>query len=211
MLGNFINQAGQNLNGNNSQSQYWDFQRNLATYNLQVGIQQALSTANQVKTQAAQAGLDAAQSTLMNMLVSQDTINSQVDNIRSARIIQEFNNQISDRNKNLALQAATELQKSMVYNVGQATKNIAKDVGTIQQSAVERGTLASEGRSADITAARLDEGKKDVGSLTMNSLGGIKQAYENALSLTINKAMDNWNVETQIDFSNKILKSSLSF
>lgn len=211
MLDNFIKTSGQYSSGNVSQNQYWDFQRNLAAYNLQYGIQQALQTANQVKLEAAQSGVSAGQANLLNMAVSQSAINSQVDNIRSTRIIQEFNNQIADRNINAANQAVTNLEKAMVYNVGQVNKVIQKDVGAIQQNSVSKGTLASEGASADLARERMNEGAKEVSTVTKNSLAGVKQAYENALSMTINKAMDNWNVETQIDFSNKILRNSMSF
>lgn len=190
---------------------YSQFQTQQAVTNLQYGLQQALQTANQVKTQAAQQGVTAAQMTLLNFAVSQNAINTHLETIKTTRTIQAFNNQIADRNYNNQIQAATNLQKILVSNSETYSKIIDKTVGDQEAAAVKRGVLASEGRSLDIAKSSIDELEKQSARQQAKDSTNIKQAYENATAIQINKAFSNWDTDTQINFSNKVLQNSMSF
>lgn len=208
MINNIYSAAQQYSQGNLS---YDNFQKGLAVSSLQQGLQQALQVANNAKLNAAQQGMDAAQMTLLSMMVSQDAINQHIDTIRTTQTIQAFNNEISDRNKNSLLQSATNLQQSLAYNFDVYNKQKNKVSGDIKQSSVQKGVLASEGSANDMVNQSLKEVSKDQSLKVKSDLQGISQAYENALAVEISKSFDNWNTATQIDLSNKALQHSMAF
>lgn len=208
MINNIYSAAQQYSQGNLS---YDNFQKGLAVSTLQQGLQQALQVANEAKLNAAKQGMDAAQMTLLSMMVSQDAINQHIDTIKTTQTIQLFNNQIADRNKQSLLQSATNLQQSLAYNFDIFNKQKNKAVGEVKQAAVQRGVLASEGSSNDMINQTLNEISKDQSLKVKSDLQGVSQAYENALAVEISKSFDNWNTQTQIDLSNKALQHSMAF
>lgn len=188
---------------------YDQFQQQQTLAQLQFNLQQAVQTAYNTRIQLAQQGVDAAKAEQIRQLTALDAVNSHSKTIEATRFVQNYQNNMQDRNiANMRL-AAQDLAKSLSFNVEQMNKIIAAKRGEQIAQGSASGVIATQGSKQDVILQTISESEKDLETQFKTDNAKVKQAYDQALNMELAKAFNNWRVETQIDFSNQVLKSNL--
>lgn len=185
------------------------FQQQFALTLLQNSLNSAVQMAQDVKYKAAQAGLNQAQATHAYWTQAINAVVQHRKTIESTRVIQDYQNQMYERNKfNLSV-GIQELKNAVSYNA-EIMANVTKQKqADAKLQAVSQGIQVEQGSSQDIINQIGDQGKKDQTNQFKADRQKTKQAIENLTALNISNNFSNWQIETQIDFSNRVLADNI--
>lgn len=206
MVNNIYNLGAQVGQGGYS---FQDFQQQYALQQLQFSLNNAVQTAQQAKLVQSQQNKDAALANAVYWASALGTVENHQETIKATRKVQEFQNAVSDRNLANTKNIIRDFGKTLSYNyeVSINRKNSLVGQETARQAA--SGTEAGVGSNKNLILQAIRLSDKETNLKAKEDYYNIKKANEEALGIQISKAFNNWTIETQIDFSNKVLKSNI--
>jgi hypothetical protein len=185
------------------------FQQQFALTQLQNSLNSAVQTAQEVKYRAAQQGLNQAQATHAYWTQAVNAVVQHNKTIEATRQIQDYQNQMYERNKfNLSV-GLQELKNAVSYNAEVISNLTKQKQAETKTQSVARGVQVESGSTQDILNQIGVQGSKDQMNQFKQDRTKVKQAIENLTALNISNNMNNWQIETQIDFSNRVLSNNI--
>lgn len=179
-------------------------------------FQQALFNAQQLGNQAAQVQVQNAQAQLFATYDRNKAYNSafsamynQKQYVQSQYEAEQIRQDSIDNQYNILLQNATALRKAMVLDEQMYTRIAYGQAGEIRSDATSRGVISTEGSAEDIVGFAVQEIERAARNQRRNTLNEISQVTDQALALQVEKAFSKWNLDTQIHFTNMLIKDGV--
>jgi len=188
------------------QTQYMQFQAQQAMAQAMLQAKQLAAQANQVKTQVAQQQLEGASANARAAFSAQEAIKRQQAYVQSQYKAEQTRQDMIAEQYNIVLQNVQQLNKNLVLDQQMYTKVMYAQAGQIKADSAARGVQAGTGTEQDIINMMVDETTKTANNAQRRTLNDISAMNDKALQLQVEKAFGKWNLDTQINFSNMIIK-----
>jgi hypothetical protein len=186
-----------------------NIQGQYALKSLNLNLQQIYNTALATKQAINNSRVDAARQAYLSQIANLAAVNSHKETLKATRYTLNYENQISDRNILALKQTASSIKQTLVYNTGILQNLKESKVGSQMAQTAGSGVIANQGSAKDLILQTINESDKEIASNMRSATSDISQVYENALSQEIAKSFNNWQVETQIEYSGQVLKNNL--
>lgn len=185
------------------------FQTQQAMAQAMLQAQQLGQQAGQIKQQVAQQQLDAASANARAAGYAAIAIDRQKAYVKSQYKAEQVRQDMISEQRNIVLQNVQQLNKSLVLDQQMYTKVMYSQAGDIKASGAARGVQAVGGSQSDTINMMVDEVTKTANNSQRRTLNDINEMSNKALALEVEKAFGKWNLDTQINFSNMIIKDEV--
>lgn len=170
----------------------------------QLGIQAA-----QVREQAARAQAQANQQRVTYLANAQAATERQKTYVQNQYKAEQFKQDAIAEQYNILLQNITNLEKSMVADQATFTNIMYSNSGALKASAAGRGIVAGTLGNQEEINFMVQEVSKTASNEARRSQNEINDVANKALALQIEKAFSKWNLDTQINFSNMMIRDEV--
>lgn len=140
-----------------------------------------------------------------------EAIQVQEEQIDVTRNIQNFQNEQFNRQFFSTLQNLTNFKKSVKLNIEQSDKIAASRVGKAKAQVAAAGVISTEGSAQDFITQVVNESERDSKNLYMDAYNKTVQVQEELLNVRAQQVVNNFNIDTQINFNVKELERRLRF
>lgn len=190
---------------------YADQQQQSQLQSLGLTVQANDAALQIMKTDALLAKKDATQALVERLLFARDAIAAQKEQVDVIRQIQDFQNMQYDRKSSSLMQNTINYAKAAKLDISQQTQVAAQRVGAQKTSIAAGGVIATEGSSADVINQTIVESQKDINKTYSASYGSLLQANEEVVSLKAQQLLNNFNVDTRVNFNVEELNKRLRY
>lgn len=199
------------LNSNQFSTNYIENQQQLALNNLSLIVQGLNDSFAAQQQLAQQAQKSAEQSYEEARFLGLAAIAAQEDQIDITRQVQDFQNQLFNRSYFSTLQNLTNYKKSVKISIEQADKVAAQRIGSSKASLAASGIVASEGAAQDFITQVTNESRKDTQNLYTQAYNNVLQSQEDLLNIRAQQTINNFNIDTQVNFNVNELERRLRY
>jgi len=168
--------------------------------------QQLGQQAAMVKEQTTRAEAQANQQRALTLLNASEAVERQKMFVKSQYQAEKYKQEAIDQQYGIMLQNITNLNKTMVLDQALMTNVMYAQAGSMKASAAGRGIVAGTSGSQEEINFMVDEVTKTANKQQLRSINEINDVANKALSLQVEKAFSKWNLDTQINFSNMIIR-----
>lgn len=168
--------------------------------------QQLGNQAAQVKNQVSQSAAQAAQQKAQANLNYSDALARQKEYVKSQYQAEQYKQDAISNQYDIMLQNITNLTKSMTVDAQTNTNIMYAQAGALKADAAGRGIVAGTSGNQEEINFMVQETTKTANNQQKRSINEINDAANKALSLQVEKAFSKWNLDTQINFSNMIIR-----
>jgi len=181
-------------------------QANFAIQQAMLQAQQLGQQAAQVKEQTTRADAQAHQQRVLTLLTAQEAVERQKMFVQSQYKAEKYKQEAIDQQYGIMLQNITSLNKAMVLDQQLMTNVMYAQAGGLKASAAGRGIVAGTSGNQEEINFMVQEVTKTANKQQLRSINEINDVANKALSLQVEKAFSKWNLDTQINFSNMIIR-----
>lgn len=194
------------LSTNNTVSQqYLQFQSQLAVQQALVQAQQLGAQAAQVQNQIAQSALNTAQTRVAALSSAQSAVSYQQEYIKNQYQANQYQQDALNGQYGVMMTNLQQLRKNLVVDQETFTKLEYSQVGGQMAAAAGSGVQANTGSQSDLARFIVNETNRSASNSETRTMNDINNVANQAMSIQIQKAFGNWNLDTQVKFSNESL------
>lgn len=186
-----------------------DYLNQQAQQSMQMALLQAQQLGNQaaqVKNQVSQAQAQAQQQRLQAALEYNEVLKRQQSYVKSQYQAEQYKQDAMSNQYNILLQNITELNKSLIFDAETVTKVMYSQAGALKADAAGRGIVAGTSGNQEEISFMVQEVTRTATNDQRRTINDINDTANKALSLQVEKAFSKWNLDTQINFSNMIIR-----